>query len=569
MKSWRIILIFVFVFIFGAAITSRLFFLQIFNHKLYQAQALGQQVRFDNVQGIRGQIFFESSQKGKGKNGSGEIKSLAANKDKWTLAFLPQEIKDNQVFADTLAQPLQVGLEQILLALESQDSYVVFKKDLSEKEVNAIKDLKLQGVAFENTPGRYYPQESLASAVVGFFGGDNTGQYGIEGYYEDILKGKTGIKEDIRGMGSIFSASDFLSLDGSDLYLTLDYNIQFQAEALLKKARSDLAIEGGQIIVLKPDSGRILALANYPNFDPNEYSKEKDMEVFQNGAVQKLFEPGSIMKPFTMAMGLNEGKITPDTTYVDEGEVKVGIETLHNFGNKAWGKQTMTGVLENSINTGAVFVAQKLDHQTFLNYIDKLGFTTKTEIDLQGEVYSRNELLRSGPEVTFATASFGQGIELTPMQIMKGYCALANGGKLVKPYIVDKIVNALDEQYVKTQVLEQVFSKQTINQLTQMLISVIENGAVKGARIPGYYIAGKTGTAQIPLKNRKGYEPDKTIQTFVGFGPALNPQFLIMVKLDAPQSPLASVSTVPIFKTLAQYIINYWQIPQDYDTEKK
>lgn len=568
-SNWRIILIFVFILFFAAAIISRLFFLQILNHKLYQAQALGQQVKFNSISGQRGEVFFENSQESDGSRGSGETKSLVINKDKWTISFMPGSIKDKSAFADSLSKVIEVSKEEILSKLDTEESYITLKRDLTSEEADKVKELNLAGISWENNPARYYPQENLASAVVGFFGGEGTGQYGIEGYYEDILKGKSGIREDKRGIDSIFSNNSQISLDGSNLYLTLDYNIQFQAETLLKKAKDDLAIEGGQIIVMKPDSGRILALANYPSFNPNQYSKEKDLEVFQNGAVQKLFEPGSIMKPFTMAMGLNEGKVTPDTKYVDTGSLKIGVETIHNFDRKAWGEQTMTGVLENSINTGAVFVEQLVGRKTFFEYINKFGFTEKTGIDLQGEVYSRNESLKSGNDIEYATASFGQGIELTPIQIMKGYCAIANGGKLVKPYIVDKIVNGADKQDTKPQMLEQVFSKTAASQLATMLISVVEKGAVKGARIPGYYIAGKTGTAQIPLKNQKGYEPDKTIQTFVGFGPALNPQFLILIKLDAPQSPLSSVSTVPIFKSLTQYIINYWQIPQDYDVNAK
>jgi cell division protein FtsI/penicillin-binding protein 2 len=216
---------------------------------------------------------------------------------------MPEGIKDKPAFADSLSKVIEVSKEEILSKLDTEESYITLKRDLTSAEADKVKALNLAGISWENNPDRYYPQENLASSVVGFFGGEGTGQYGIEGYYEDILKGKSGIKEDKRGIDSIFSNNSQISLDGSDLYLTLDYNIQFQAETLLKKAKDDLAIEGGQIIVMKPDSGRILALANYPSFNPNQYSKESDLEVFQNGAVQKLFEPGSIMKPFTMAMG--------------------------------------------------------------------------------------------------------------------------------------------------------------------------------------------------------------------------------------------------------------------------
>lgn len=561
MKNWRINAILILIFIFGAAIISRLFFLQILNHKLFQAQALGQQVAFNKIQGARGEIFFENS--------SGEIKSLAINKDEWTISVMAQDIQDKPLFAETLAKNIGEAKEQLLLKLDSQDSYQVLKKGLSSDELDKIKALNLKGLSWQNEPARFYPQERLASQVVGFLGGEGFGQYGVEGYYEDILKGKSGIKEDKKGLDSIFSNDSQVSLDGSDLYLTLDYNIQFQAESLLKNAGNDLGIDSGQIIVLKPDSGRIIALANFPSFNPNLYSKEKDLDIFQNSAAQKLFEPGSVMKPFTMAIALNDGKITADTTFVDSGFVKIGSKTIHNFDNKKYGEQTMTQVLENSVNTGAVFVSQQISHETYSDYFDKFGFTEKTGVDLQGEVSSRNENLKQGSDIEYATASFGQGIEVTPIQFVRAFCALANGGKLVKPYIVEKIVNGKDKSYTKPQPQEQIISQQTISQLTPMLVSVVEKGFGSGAKVPGYYIAGKTGTAEVPLKNNKGYEPDKTIQSFIGFGPAFNPQFLILVKLDNPKIPKSSLSAAPVFKKLAQYIINYWQIPPDYDVNKK
>lgn len=221
--------------------------------------------------------------------------------------------------------------------------------------------------------------------------------------------------------------------------------------------------------------------------------------------------------------------------------------------------------MESSINTGAVFAEQQISHKTFLDYLDRFGFFEKTGIDLQGEVYSHNDNLKNGPDFNFATASFGQGIELTPMQIARGFCAIANGGKLVKPYIVDKIVNGKDETDTKPEISDIIVSQQTISQLTSMLISVVDKGFNGVAKIPGYYLAGKTGTAQVPLTTGKGYDPNKTIQSFVGYGPAFNPQFLILVKLDNPKVPKSALSAVPVFKDLAQYIINYWKIPPDYD----
>ena len=568
--SWRINIILILILMFGAAVASRLFFLQILERKLFEAQALGQQSSFNNVTGSRGQIFCENSQQTKGSQGSNEVKSLAINKDSWAISVNPNTIADKDAFAQTLSKGIQQTKDQILSMLNGGSSYVVLIKDLSSDQLSKVKSLNLKGLSWQDTPERFYPQGKLAAETVGFLGGEGVGQYGIEGYYDDILKGKSGFMEEQTGLNPVLSDVNQASLDGSDVYLTIDYNIQFQAEALLAQEQKKDDIEAGQIIVIKPDSGRILAMASYPSFDPNNYSKVSDLGIFQNATIQKLFEPGSIMKPFTMAAALNEGKITPDTTYIDTGVVTIGKDSLHNFDNEKYGLQTMTQVLESSINTGAVFAEQQIPHKTFFDYMNRFGFIQRTGIDLQGEVYSKNDLLKNGPDVEFATASFGQGIELTPLQIARGYCAIANGGKLVKPYIVEKIVNGNDETDTQPEISDPVVSQQTITQLNSMLISVVDKGFNGVAKIPGYYLAGKTGTAQIPNPNGRGYEPDSnTIQSFVGYGPAFNPQFLILVKLDNPKVPKSALSAVPIFKQMANYIINYWQIPPDYDPSDK
>ncbi|MEK7664939.1 MAG: penicillin-binding protein 2 [Patescibacteria group bacterium] len=564
MKNWRINIILFLVFIMGAAIISRLFFLQIINHKYYQAQALGQRAGFQDVEGERGEVFLNNSQENMGNEGKGEIKSIAINKNNWNILATVKEIENKKSFAEILSKNINEPYDLILSKIEGENDYVVIKKNLPSEELDKIKLLNLRGLYWSSDQNRYYPQEELASHIIGFLGGDGIGQYGLEGYYEDILKGKTGIKEEKRGLDLIFSGQEENFLDGADIYLTIDYNIQFEAELLLKKAKEELDIKTGQIIVIKPDSGRVLAMANFPSFNPNNYSKEVYFSIFQNSVVQKLFEPGSILKPFTMAAALNEGKITPNTTFTDEGFVKIGLKTIYNFDRKKYGERTMMEVLEKSINTGAVFVSQQVPRKIYLNYIDNFGFTKKTGIDLQGEVYSRNENLKSGTDVEFATASFGQGIELTPIQIVSGFCAFANGGKLVKPYIAEKIVQGKKETNTKPQIQNQVISQQTASQITAMLISVVEKGFGSEAKVPGYYIAGKTGTAEVPFEDKRGYYLDKTIQSFIGFGPALNPQFLILVKLDDPKVPKSSLSAAPIFKDLAQYIINYWKIPPDH-----
>jgi len=562
--KWRLVIFLFFVSFLAAIIIVRLFYIQVVNRKFYQAQALGQQAGFKEVTGKRGEVFSQNSSESKGNFGSGPIKSLAVSYDKRLVWAAPKEIDDRNHFANVLSRVIGEPEKNIMAKLKESDSYVVLKKDFPAKDISKLGKLDLAGLHLESIPARSYPQGELAAHEIGFLGGDGIGQYGVEGYYDDVLKGVKGIKEKGRGLEIIGGPDDISYLDGSDLHLTIDYNIQSEAESLLKEAKKNIGIDSGQIIVLKPDSGRILAMANFPFFNPNEYVKENNFEIFQNSAVQKIFEPGSVFKPFAMAIALNEGIVSPETKFNDTGSVKIGPNTVYNFDRKVYGQQDMSGILEKSVNTGAVFLSQLIGRQKFLYYLNKIGFNEKTGVDLQGEVYSKNEVLKNGPDFGFATASFGQGIEMTPLQLARAFSAFANDGKIAKPYLVDKIVHRGEERQIKPLVSDPVISSKTVSEVSVMLVNVVERGFGKSAKVPGYYLAGKTGTAQVPLKDGKGYYPNKTVQSFVGFGPALKPQFLILVKLDNPRVAASALSAAPIFKNLAQYIINYWQIPPDY-----
>ncbi|MFH1656608.1 MAG: penicillin-binding protein 2 [Candidatus Nealsonbacteria bacterium] len=552
MKKWRVNFIFIILILFGAAILGRLIFIQIIQYDLYKALAQGQQKTFESTKGDRGKIFFRG----------GEI--LATNTKRKYVFVSPSEIKEKEKIAEELSQILNIDKDELLKKIEKDNLFEEIKIDLSEKEYNDLKDIELNGVYVSESIAREYPQKSLGGHIVGFLGGEDEGQYGIEGYYDDYLRGKESFKEIERGFGKYFFGNDEESNEGKDIFLTIDYNIQFMAEKLLKKAKQDLDIESGQIIVIDPNSGSIMALADYPGFNPNEYSEVEDLEVFQNSAIQKLFEPGSVFKPMTMASALDQGKITPETTYYDKGTVKAGGSSIFNYDERSYGQQTMTGVLEKSINTGVVFAERQLGNELFLKYLNNFGFFQKTGIDLQGEIFSENEEFKKGYEINFITASFGQGIEITPIQLVRAFSSIANGGKLIDPH-VNK--NFIQDDIASDNI---VISKKTSSDLTAMLVSVVENGFAKKAGIPGYYIAGKTGTAQVALSalgiSKKGYS-NKTWQSFIGFAPAFNAKFLILVKLDNPKANTAEYSALPIFRELAKYTIDYLEIPPDYEVE--
>lgn len=539
MVKWRVNFILGIVILAGFVAIGQLFSVQVVRHDFYKALAQGLYGADSQTAGERGEIFFNGEE------------ALAVNAE-WPFLFSsPVEVESKESAAIKVSEAVGISEEEALEKLEKENLYTVFKKKLDSEEVEKIKEIEIRGIYLGEERGRYYPQEDLASQLVGFLDAEKSGQYGLEGFYDQFLSEDKGEK-------------------GSDLFLNIDYSIQFAAENLLEEAKENLGIEEGQIIVAEPFSGKILAMANFPNFNPNNYSKAEDISIFQNSATQKIFEPGSVFKPLTMAAAINENKISPSATYTDPGVVEIGGWPLYNYDHRVYpGEITMTEVLEKSINTGAIFAKNQLGNTLFLKYIEKFGIFEPTEIDLE-ESYSQNKGIKEGYEVNFATASYGQGIEMTPIQLVRAYCAIANGGNLVRPYIVGKMSNFEETIEIKPAIKEEkVVSSKTASQVTAMLVSVVENGFAKSAQVPGYYVAGKTGTALIPFKEKRGYREDSTIQSFIGFAPAFNPRFVILVKLDSPQSKTAEYSAVPIFRDLAKKIIDYYQIPPDYEKEKK
>lgn len=565
MRNWRINLILFLIFIFGLAIIGRLVFIQILKQEFYTALAKGQEKIFARIQGERGEIFFQN-----------HPFPIATNKIYQFVYASPKEIPSEEKIktVEILSEVLDLNNDFLREKLKKDSLYELIKDDLSEKEVEVLRDLDLTGIYLGERRGRIYPYQEFASHLLGFVNKDGQGQYGVEEYWSDYLEGK---KEFLEGeknpWGFLFLPSgEEPEIRGADLILTVDYNIQYFSEKLLKKAKSLYDIERGTIIVIEPHSGKILALANWPAFNPNQYFQEKDFEIFQNEATQRIFEPGSVFKPITMAGALNEGKISPQTTYLDPGVIKIDGWPIYNYDQRIYpGQITMIEVLEKSINTGAVFAERQLGHQKFLEYIKRFGIFEKTRIDLAGEVFSQNEEFKKGYEINFATASYGQGIEMTPLQLARAFCAIANGGNLVRPYLVKTIKKNNQIIEIPPEISKNnIISPTTASKLTGMLVRVVENGFGKAAKIPGYYIAGKTGTAQISWSalgiNKKGYS-QKTWQSFVGFVPAFDPKFLILVKLNNPTTKTAEYSATPIFKELAKYIIDYFQIPPDYEVE--
>ncbi len=538
-------------YILGALICGRLFVLTVVNHDIYLAKSINQE-KFAQDQSIkRGKISL--------KDWQGQTYSVAINRG-WSMAYAePNRITENKhSLAREIAKILELEETTIFEKIsDSDDPFEILKRKLNDEEVQNIKALNAEGIKIQTEESlRYYPASTLASHVIGFLGhqGDQSvGQYGIEEYYDKELSGKI--------MNADFLFEEQVN-SGSDITLSLDPNIQLFAEEGLKKTVEQYNASDGTVIVMNPKTGMIIAMANYPNFNPNEYATVDNFNVFINQAVSSVFEPGSVFKPITMAIALDQGVVTPASTYQDKGFVKMGGYTIYNADKKIFGEQTMTQVLEKSINTGIIYAEELLKQDTIKTYLNKFGFGRETGIELPSEASGNLDNLKTGRSINFATAAFGQGISTTAIQLIKAFGIIANKGVLVNPTIVESIEkDGKIQESIRGKNISQeqsIISPNTANRLTAMLVSVTENGTGKIAKIPGYWIATKTGTAQIPEKG--GYGED-TIHTVVGFGPAYDAQFVILVKLTQPQEVrFAAVSVTPLFRDIAEYLLNYWEI---------
>lgn len=562
-EKFRILIVFLLILGAAGCIATRLFSIQILKHGFYQALASDQQELLQKLTPQRGEIFIQEK---------GDIwNSLAVNRDFQTVFLVPSAVEDKNEVASKLAPILQMEEEKILEKLKDPtDPYEPLKSKLDDETAEKIKNLNLAGVRFTSESWRWYPQGTLASHVLGFLGirdDQKIGQYGLEGFYEQELAGESGfLKSKKDALGRWLMLSDFSSepaQDGADLYLTLDQNIQYLTEQKMKNVLEKWGALSGCAIVLEPKTGAVRAMASFPNFNPNEYNKVKSVEVFSNSCIQEIYEPGSVFKPIVMAAGLNTGKISPQTVFVDEGFVKIGPHVIRNAQEKTYGESTMTRVLEKSINTGVVFVQRLIGGKVFEDYIKAFGFGERCEVDLAGEAAGSLRNIDENNEVNFATAAFGQGISATPLEMAGAIAAIANQGKLMRPYLVEKTLRSDgQEEITEPQVLRQAVSAETANKLTGMLVSTVRNGYDK-IKIKNYAVAGKTGTAQIPDEKGK-YKADETIHSFVGYAPAYDPKFLIFLKMDSPHGiEFASESLSPVFSELTQYLLNYYEIPPE------
>ncbi len=444
-----------------------------------------------------------------------------------------------------------------------------------EKETGRL--VSIEGVAFHMNTHRFYPEPSLASHLLGFLGIDGhdyVGRYGLEEFFETELSGIPGHLQTERGSGStiIVNNRKYVAPEaGSDLVLTINRTIQHYVCEKLKGTVNRYQAEGGSVLIVEPKTGAIISMCSEPGFDPNNYRNVDDISVYNNPVISYQFEPGSTFKTITMAIALDQEKISPETTFYDKGTISISgwprpIRNSDYETHGGHGTVDMKTVLNKSLNTGAIFAMLQTGPEVFAQYLQKFGLGERTGIELGTESSGNiaNLTGRRIKEIDAATASYGQGIALTPLQLVMTYQVLANNGTLMKPYIVSEVIKP-DGSVQKTspQSVRQVISNRAANTSLAMLVNVVEDGHATGAQIPGYYIGGKTGTAQIPGPG--GYLANEHIHVFTGVAPVDDPAFIILVKLDKPKGVrFAVTSTVPLWRDIAEYLLNYYQIPKSY-----
>ena len=546
-------------------IVGRLFYLQILKHNFYIELAAKRQEISLPVSAIRGSILVREKDSNY---------PLVANREYYLLFAEPSKIKSPGEVIEKISPILgltEPEWQEMLPRLSKEsDPYEPLAHKVTKDQVEKIKVLEIDGLGFSSESYRFYTEKALGGHILGFsssVNGNLKGQYGIEGYFDKELSGRPGIIKSFKdALGSLIAIGPREieeAENGSDIILTINREIQYTACQKLKGYYEKFKAENGTIIIMEP-SGAIIAMCNFPNFDPENYKDIEDINIFNNLAIFTSYEPGSVFKAFTMAAGLDSGAVKPDTTYEDKGEIKIDKFTIRNSDLKAHGIVSMTDILKLSLNTGAIFVEQQVGKDKFKNYLENLGFGKNTGITLDKEMPGDISSLNLKGEIYGMTASFGQGIMATPIQLVTAFAALANQGKLPKPYIVSEIIKPNgDREVFGPQVVRQVISPSSASTLSGMLTSVVEQGYGKKAGVTGYFFAGKTGTAQIA--SPKGGYGSETNHTFIGYGPVSHPKFVMLVKLSKPKGPrFAEDSVTPLFHDLAEFMINYYQIRPDY-----
>lgn len=557
---WRFRFLSLLLFFLFLLVGARLFYWQIIKGSQLSLKAQSQYLKITQTRPLRGEIrAFDNF-------------PLAGNAPGFLVFANPREVKEKKeapVLIQKLPSILEMNPASITASLNQDLVWALLKNKIDIKTKEKIESLNLSGLGFERQDLRFYPEASLAAHLLGFVGkdedGNDKGYFGLEGYYDRELKGRLGrIKEvkDVQGRPILLAEKTAEEkLDGQNLVLYLDRRVQLVAEEKLKEGVEKYGARGGTVVVMDPKTGGILAAASYPSYDPAKY-QEYNEAVFKDPLIAEAYEPGSTFKVLVMASALEEKAVSAETQCDScRGPVTIGDYTIRNWNNKYFPNTNMIGVIEHSDNTGMVFVSQKLGLNKLFNDLKKFGIGSLSGIDLQGEANISLRAEKNWYPIDLATASFGQGIAVTPIQMLVAVASLANDGKLMEPHVVSKIIDSGGrETIIKPRVVREVISQNTAKIITEMMVKAVDNGEAKWAKPKGFRIAGKTGTSQIPISGH--YDPTKTVASFVGFAPADDPKFVILVKINEPTSSIyGSETAAPIFFQITRDLLNYYNIP--------
>ncbi|MBI3327000.1 MAG: penicillin-binding protein 2 [Nitrospinae bacterium] len=532
----------------------RLFDMQILRHDQLAELAGRQYQKSVELRGKRGTIYDR------------RMRELALSVDRESIYANPAEVGEYPETVAALARALGLRESVILEKLRAERYFVWLKRKGTPEEVAGVRALGVRGVGFLTESQRVYPKQGLAGQVIGFVGTDDVGLEGIEHAYENTIAGRTVrvmLDRDARGRAVSLRSRDLREPPhGHDLVLTLDERIQFTAEWELRAQVAKAGARGGVVVVMDPHTGEILALANAPRFNPNTFREYSPKDWRERGAADS-FEPGSIFKLILAAAVLEERLVRPDDMFfAEQGSMQLAGVMIRDHEKYGW--LTFREILEKSSNVGAIKVGQRLGKERFYAYMVKFGFGERTGIDLPGEAAGLLRPPQQWSEVSIGSLSIGQEIATTPLQLITAISAIANGGMLVRPHLVKRVLKAeeIERDGPPVQV-RRILSEATARQLTALLQGVVTRGTGKGAAVEGYAVAGKTGTAQKYDASLGRYSAQKVTASFIGYLPAEQPRVAILVSLDEPQGTAAwgGAAAAPVFKAIAQQTMRYLQIP--------
>lgn len=560
-SGWRIMSLFCVFILITSAIGWRLVSFQVVGSDRLQSQGLASRVKEQALLPRRGLI----------RDRGGLV--LATNIPATDIYVTPKTLteRDRVRVSQELAAILGIPLDTIY---ERASNIKLFQsliaRQVDDETVRAIKGRNLPGMIYQETPKRTYPNGAFLSPLLGFTNADGQGVYGLEGRYNALIGGEPGLsvaETDTAGQPLAFGQQQYRApIEGADIVLTIDAAIQRMAEDELARTITEQGAAGGTILIMDPNTGAILASASSPSYDPNAYNRA-DPQAYLNPAVAATYEPGSTFKVLTMAAGLQTGGITPQTALVDNGSFRVQTDTIYNLDRKAWGPETMTQVLERSSNVGASYIASRTGKENFYAMLRQFGMGQKTSVDLDGEeigiVRWPDDPTKIWNPIDLATNSYGQGLTVTPLQMVTAVSAIANGGTLYTPFVVDRVERHGDlVQDHRPQAVRRVLRPEVAATVRDMMTAAARNALADKISLPGYAIAAKTGTAQIPDPRTGKYVEDKTIASIISFFPADKPLFTVLIKIDQPKkNSLGGDVAAPTLGRLAGQLLHYAGVP--------